>query len=71
MVTVAEFKAVFGVTNEQLQRAGEWMDAVTPKPPDAAGNPQSNGLDDLVAYMLDDLRGKYIHWKRDQAAVTF
>lgn len=66
MVTAAEFNTVFGTTNGQLTKLGEWMDAVHPKDD---GSP--NTLDDVVALIKDDFAAKYKHWKADQTEVTF
>lgn len=64
MTSVTEFKAVFNVTNDQLAKAQEWLDAI-----DSDNAPHS--LDDLMDVMMADVKAKYIHWKTDQNKATF
>lgn len=70
MTTVAEFKAVFPITNAQLVKAAEWIGEIAPRL-DANGNPLPATLDDLIAYMWKDINVKYINWKRAQGSVEF
>lgn len=71
MATANQAKAFLGVTDAQLVKVVEYLDAVSPKV-DGDGDPVANSIDDLRDHIVEHYSSQYKSWKKSQeSAVTF
>lgn len=56
MTTTTEMNTALGTTNDQLAKAGAYLDRVSPKT-DENGDPRANTIDDLAAHIFAHYKG--------------